>query len=107
MLSVLFKETISESQKLPKKLDKYSACYLRQREKANARKRKFMEKMTPEDKEKKRAKDRQYYQNKKAERTTKVKRNMSEHEKGIQRKRWRIASMKYREKKKNKETNNK
>ena len=40
-----------------KKINRNSAVYLRQRKKANARKRKFLNKMTPEQREMKRAKD--------------------------------------------------
>lgn len=50
--------------KSQKKLKKDSAAYLRQREKANARKRKFLDKMTEDQKEIKRAKDREYYKKK-------------------------------------------
>lgn len=58
-----------KNKKRPKKqLKKDSSAYLRQREKANARKRKFLDKMTPEQREIKRAKDRAYYQKKKQKR---------------------------------------
>lgn len=48
-----------------KQIKKNSTAYLRQREKANARKRKFLDKMTEEEKEIKRAKGREYYHKKK------------------------------------------
>lgn len=48
-----------------KQIKKNSTAYLRQREKANARKRKFLDKMTEEEKEIKRAKGREYYYKKK------------------------------------------
>ncbi|VEN46256.1 unnamed protein product [Callosobruchus maculatus] len=83
-----------------KMLQKNNAAYLRQREKANARKRKFLDKMTEEEKEMKRAKDREYYKKKKEERKVKKVADMTEREKRKQRKDWRIASKKYREKKK-------
>ena len=53
--------------KSQKKLKKDSAAYSRQREKANARKRKFLDKMTEDQKEIKRAKDREYYKKKSRE----------------------------------------
>lgn len=83
-----------------KKLKKDSAAYLRQREKANARKRKFLDKMTDEQRELKRAKDREYYKKKKAEKKVKNIADMTEREKRKQRKDWKKASKKYREKKK-------
>ncbi|KAL4717885.1 hypothetical protein ACJJTC_005730 [Scirpophaga incertulas] len=85
--------------KSQKKLKKDSAAYLRQREKANARKRKFLDRMTEEQREIKRAKDREYYKKKKAEKKVKNIANMTNREKR-QRKDWKIASKKYREKKK-------
>lgn len=58
-----------KNKKRPKKrLKKDSSAYLRQREKANARKRKFLDRMTDEQREIKRAKDRAYYQKKKQKR---------------------------------------
>lgn len=89
-----------KNKKIPKKLKKDSAAYLRQREKANARKRKFLDKMTEEQKEIKRAKDREYYRKKKAEKKVKKITDMTEREKRKQRKDWKKASKKYREKKK-------
>ncbi|KAL4713418.1 hypothetical protein ACJJTC_010403 [Scirpophaga incertulas] len=86
--------------KSQKKLKKDSAAYLRQREKANARKRKFLDRMTEEQREIKRAKDREYYKKKKAEKKVKNIANMTNREKRQQRKDWKIASKKYREKKK-------
>lgn len=86
--------------KTQKKLKKDSASYLRQREKANARKRKFLDKLTEEQREIKRAKDREYYKKKKAEKKVKTIADMTEREKRKQRKCWKNASKKYREKKK-------
>lgn len=83
-----------------KQLKKNSAAYLRQREHANARNRKFLDKMTDEQREIKRAKDRAYYQKKKAEKKVKNIAEMTEREKRKQRKEWKKASKKYREKKK-------
>lgn len=83
-----------------KKLKKDSAAYLRQRENANARKRKFLDKMTEQQKEIKRAKDREYYKKKKAENKVKKITDMTDREKRKQRKDWKKASKKYREKKK-------
>lgn len=83
-----------------KQVKKDSAAYLRQREKANARKRKFLAKMTEEQKEIKRAKDREYYEKKKLENKVKKITDMTEREKRKQRKNWKKASKKYREKKK-------
>lgn len=51
-----------------KKIKENSAAYIKQKEKAKARKRKFLEKMTPEQRELKRAKDREYYHKKKLKR---------------------------------------
>lgn len=90
-----------KNKKLQKKqVKKNSSAYLRQREKANARKRKFLNKMTEEEREIKRAKDRAYYQKKKAEKKVKNIDEMTEREKRKQRKIWKEASKKYREKKK-------
>lgn len=86
--------------KTKKKLKKDSAAYLRQREKANARKRKFLDKMSEEQREIKRAKDREYYKKKKAEKKVKRVADMTERERRKQRKCWKNASKKYREKKK-------
>lgn len=83
-----------------KQVKKNSSAYLQQREKANARKRKFLDKMTEEEREFKRAKDREYYQKKKAEKKVKNVGEMTEREKRKQRKIWKEASKKYREKKK-------
>ncbi|CAH1987621.1 unnamed protein product [Acanthoscelides obtectus] len=83
-----------------KQLKKNSSAYLRQREKANARKKKFLDKMTEEEIEIKRAKDRAYYRKKKAEKKVKNISEMTEREKRKQRKIWKEASKKYREKKK-------
>lgn len=82
-----------------KKVNQNSAAYLKQREKENARKRKFLDKMTPEQKEMKKVKDREYYARKKAENKTKTISDMSEREKRQQRKQWKKNSQKYREKK--------
>ena len=54
-----------EKRKSKKRLKQNSIAYKRHRENANARKRKFLNKMTPEQKEMKRLKDREYYQRKK------------------------------------------
>ncbi|XP_045768056.1 uncharacterized protein LOC123869252 [Maniola jurtina] len=87
--------------KLPKKqLKKNTSAYLHQREKANARKRKFLDKMTDEEREIKRAKDRAYYQQKKAEKKVKNIAQVTQREQRKQRKKWKEASKKYREKKK-------
>ncbi|CAH1970101.1 unnamed protein product [Acanthoscelides obtectus] len=83
-----------------KQLKKNSSAYLRQGEKANARKKKFLDKMTEEEIEIKRAKDRAYYRKKKAEKKVKNIAEMTEREKRKQRKIWKEASKKYREKKK-------
>lgn len=83
-----------------KKINRNSAVYIRQREKANARKRRFLDKMTPEQREIKKAKDRDYYQRKKAEKKIKFISDMSEREKRQQRKLWKKNSRKYRERKK-------
>lgn len=56
--------------------------------------------MTPEQKEKKILKDKEYYQRKKAEKKIKTISEMSEREKRKQRKIWRKNSQKYREKQK-------
>lgn len=56
--------------------------------------------MTPEQKEMKRLKDREYYQRKKAENKVKTINDMTEREKRKQRKAWRKNSQKYRQKKK-------
>ncbi|CAH0673870.1 unnamed protein product [Spodoptera exigua] len=48
-----------------KKLDKSSPAYIRQRQIANARKRVYLDKLTPEQREIKKAKDREYYYKKK------------------------------------------
>lgn len=65
-------EDKNKNEKLSKKkINRNSAAYLRQRKKANARKCKFLNKMTPEQREMKREKDKEYYQRKKAEKKTK------------------------------------
>lgn len=83
-----------------KKLEKDSVAYLRYREKANARKRKFLAKMTEEQKEIKRAKAREYYKKQKAENKVKKISDMTERQKQQLRKNWKIRSKKYRQKKK-------
>ncbi|CAG9782469.1 unnamed protein product [Diatraea saccharalis] len=95
-------ETLDKEKKkrTRKQLKKDSAAYLRQREKANARKRKFLDKMTEQQKEIKRAKDREYYKKKKEENKVKKISDMTEREKRKQRKDWKKASKKYRDKKK-------
>lgn len=86
--------------KTKKELKKDSMAYLRHREKANARKRKFLDNMTEEQKEIKRAKDREYYQKKKAENKVNKISDLTEREKRALRKQWKEASKKYRAKKK-------
>ncbi|KAL3273306.1 hypothetical protein HHI36_014757 [Cryptolaemus montrouzieri] len=71
-----------------------------QREKANTRKRKFSENMTPEEREIKRAKKWECYQKKKARNKVIKVANMTDHEKHKQRKQWKQALKKYKEKKK-------
>lgn len=83
-----------------KTFKKNSSAYLKYREKANARKRNFLDKMTEEQREIKRAKDRETYQKKKAENKVKKITDMTEREKRKQRKQWKHASKKYRDKKK-------
>ncbi|KAJ8705677.1 hypothetical protein PYW08_012723 [Mythimna loreyi] len=82
-----------------KKLEKNSIAYLREREKANARKKRFLDKMTDEEKELKRAKDRAYHHRKKADKNRKIA-VMSEEEKIRQREVWNRAAKKYRQRKK-------
>lgn len=60
----------------------------------------FLDKITPEQKEIKRAKFREYYHKMKGENKIKHVSEMSEREKRQQRKKWKEASKKYREKKK-------
>ena len=72
----------------------------RRQELTNARKRKFLLNMTPEQKAKKQVKDRAYYNKMKAENKVKSIIEMSEKEKEEQRKLWRQNTRKYREKKK-------
>ncbi|CAH2020194.1 unnamed protein product [Acanthoscelides obtectus] len=55
-----------------KRLKQKSIAYKRHRENANARKSKFLDNMTPEQKEMKRLKDREYNQRKKAEKKVKT-----------------------------------
>ena len=61
-----------------KEIRELSEAYLRQREKASERRRRFFEKMTPEQWEMKRAKDREYYYKRKE---AKKKKAMSENQK--------------------------
>lgn len=68
-------------------VDKYAA-YIRKKENARARKRRFVDKMTQEQKEKKRAKDREYYYRKKAEKKIESTSEMTERDKRMQRKQW-------------------
>lgn len=80
-------EEHNRKEKLSKrKINRNSAAYIKQLEKANARKRKFMNKMTPEQREIKKAIDREYYQRKKTERKIKSINDMSERQKRQQRK---------------------
>lgn len=72
----------------------------RRQELTNARKRKFLLNMTPEQKAKKQVKDRAYYNKMKADNKVKSITEMSEKEKEEQRKLWRQNTRKYREKKK-------
>lgn len=53
-------ETEKNKKRSKKQVKKNSSAYLPLREKANARKRKFLDKMTEEEREIKRAKDRAY-----------------------------------------------
>ncbi|XP_052755804.1 uncharacterized protein LOC128201806 isoform X2 [Galleria mellonella] len=71
----------------------------RAQEKAKARKRRFLEKMTPEQKELKRKKDLQYYHKRKAEKKKNIA-EMPENQRTKLRELWRINSKKYRERKK-------
>ncbi|XP_063363882.1 uncharacterized protein LOC134652649 [Cydia amplana] len=89
-----------EKKKSKKRSKQDSTAYKKHREKANARKRKFLDKMTPEQREVKRLKDREYYQRKKAENKVKTVSDMTERQKRKQRKLWRKNSQKYRQKKK-------
>lgn len=88
------------NQKSNKTLKKDSSAYSYHREKANARKRKFLDNMTEEQKEIKRAKDREYYHKKKAENKVKKISDITESKKRAVRKQWKKASKKYRQKKK-------
>lgn len=67
---------------------------MRRKELANARKRKFLDKMTNEQRAIKRAKDRAYYQKKKTEKKVKIITKMTERERRKQRKKWKKASKK-------------
>lgn len=89
-----------DKKKSKKRLKQDSIAYKKHREKANARKRKFLDKMTPEQREMKRLKDREYYQRKKAENKVKTVSDMTERQKRKQRKSWSKNSQKYRQKKK-------
>ncbi|KAG6441738.1 hypothetical protein O3G_MSEX002009 [Manduca sexta] len=72
--------------------------YLRRRIKANARKKRFLDKMTDEQKAIKRAKDREYYHKKKTENKPRKITEFTEREKLNIREKWREASRKYRKK---------
>lgn len=78
-----------EKKKQKKRSKQDSIAYKKHREKANARKRKFLDKMTPEQREMKILKDREYYQRKKAENKVKTVSDMTERQKRKQRKLWR------------------
>lgn len=69
-------------------------AYFRQREKANVRKRKFLDKMTDDQKEIKRARNRTYYKKKKTEKHVKKKAEITEREQRTKRKDWKKASKK-------------
>ena len=84
-----------------KNINKNSAAYIKQRQKANARKRKYLDNLTLEQRELKKAKDREYYQKKKAENKIKSIKSMTEREKRKQRALWKKNSRKYRQKKEN------
>ncbi|KAK9885072.1 hypothetical protein WA026_009296 [Henosepilachna vigintioctopunctata] len=88
-----------DKKKSKKRLKQDSIAYRKHREKAYARKSKFLDKMTPEQREMKRLKDREYYQRKKAENKVKTVSDMTERQKRKQRKSWRKNSQKYKEKK--------
>lgn len=95
-------ETLSNKKKVSKKnINKNSAAYIKQRQKANARKRKYLDNLTTEQRLLKKAKDREYYQKKKAANKTKRIEDMTEREKRKQRALWKKNSTKYRQRKKN------
>lgn len=73
-----------------------SLTYIRHRERANARKQRFLQNLTPEQRELKKAKDREYYHKKKAFKKRKSIKDMSEEEREHQRKLWRDSAKKYR-----------
>lgn len=91
-----------EEKKRPtrKRLNRDSPTYLRHRELANARKRRFLDNMTEEEKILKRAKDREYYKKKKAENKIKKIADLTECQKRVLRTHWIKASKKYRERNK-------
>ena len=89
-----------KKKKSKKRSKQDSIAYKIHREKANARKSKFLDKMTPEHKEMKRLKDREYCHRKKNENKVKTVSDMTESQKKKQRKLWRKNSQKYRQKKK-------
>lgn len=94
-------KTRQKRQKLKCKIKQDSPTYLTQRQKANARKRRFLDKMTDEQKEIKRCKDRAYYRKKKAEGNSKSITQLTEQEKRKKRNSWKEASKKYRNKQRN------
>ncbi|KAL3287881.1 hypothetical protein HHI36_002339 [Cryptolaemus montrouzieri] len=68
-----------------KRLKQNSIAHKRHGVKVNARKHKFLNKMTPEQKEMKISKDREYYQRKKAKNKVETASDMTEREKRKQR----------------------
>ncbi|XP_059047408.1 uncharacterized protein LOC131842859 [Achroia grisella] len=79
--------------------NKQQTALSRAQEKAKARKRKFLDKMTPEQKALKKKKDLQYYHKKKAEKKKHIS-ELPENQRVKLRELWRINSKKYRERKK-------
>lgn len=94
-------EELKKKKTSKKIINKNSAAYIKQRQKANARKRKYLDNLTKEQRELKKAKDREYYQKKKAANKIKFINDMTEREKRKQRALWKKNSRKYRQKKKN------
>ncbi|CAH2979297.1 unnamed protein product [Chilo suppressalis] len=88
----------AEKNRSKKQIKKNSTAYLCQREKANGKKRKFLDNMTEEEKHIKRAKGRKYYHKKKQEKKVKNIAEMTEREKRKQIKIWKEVTKKYREK---------
>uniref|UniRef100_A0A2H1WCE9 SFRICE_005657 n=1 Tax=Spodoptera frugiperda TaxID=7108 RepID=A0A2H1WCE9_SPOFR len=81
-----------------KKLDKSSPAYVRQRQLANARKRIYLDNLTPEQKEIKKAKDREYYHEKKKKMTqSRSIYNLTEEAQLKLRAQWKENTKKYRQ----------